>query len=60
MIKNFIRNNRIYFWVTGILRKSLFTPLTKLFISLGITPGHLALLNAQFMLDFLGFDLLAS
>ena len=35
-------------------------PLTKLLISLGTTSGHLTLLNAQFMLDFLGLDLLAS
>ena len=38
---------RSCFWVTGILRKSLLT--TKLLINLGITSGHLALLNAQFM-----------
>ena len=49
-----------YFWVTGILRKTLLTPLTKLLISLGIGLGHLTLLNAQFMWDFLGLDLLAS
>ena len=47
---------KIYFWVMGILRKSLLTPLTKLLISLRITLSHLALLNAQFMLDFLGLD----
>ena len=40
---------KIYFWVTGILRKSLLTTLTKLLISLGITSGHLALLNTQFL-----------
>ena len=44
----------------GILRKSLLAPLTKMFISLGITTGHLAHLNAQFMLDFLGLDLQTS
>ena len=38
----------------------LLTPLTKLLISLGITSGHLALLNAQFMSDLLELDLLAS
>ena len=47
---------KIYFWVMGILRKSLLT----LLISLGITSGHLALLNTQFMLDFPGLDLLDS
>ena len=51
---------KIYFWVMGILRNSLLTPLTKLFLSLGIASGYLALLNDQFMLDFLGLDLLAS
>ena len=43
-----------------ILRKSLWTPLTKLLISLGITSCHLAVLNVLFMLDFLGLDLLTS
>ena len=38
----------------------LLTPLTKLLISLGITSGHLAILNVQFMLDLLGLDLFAS
>ena len=50
---------KIYFWVMVILRKSLLTPLTKLLISLGITSGHLVILNAQFMLDLLGLDSLA-
>ena len=50
---------KIYFCVMGILKKSMLTPLTKLLIRLGIISGHLALLNAQFMLDFLGLDLLA-
>ena len=51
---------KIFFWVMGILRKSLLIPLTKLLISLGIISGHLALLNTQFMLGFFGLDLLAS
>ena len=51
---------KIYFCAMGILRKSLLTTLTRLFISFGITSGDLALLNAQFMLDFLGLDLFAS
>ena len=44
----------------GILRKSLLKPLRKLLISFGITSGHLVLLNAQFMLDFPGLNLVAS
>ena len=59
-IKSEFEQIKIYFWVTGILRKPFLTPLTKLFISLGITSGHLALLNVQFIFDFLGLDLLAS
>ena len=59
-IKSKFEQIKIHFWVTGILRKSLLTPLTIVFISLGITSSYLALLNAQFMLDFLGLDLLAS
>ena len=51
---------KIYFWVTGIMRKSLLTSQTKLLINLGITSGYLDLLNALFMLDFLGLYLLAS
>ena len=51
---------KISFWVIGILRKSLLTPLTKLFISLGITSGHFDLLNGQFILDFFGLNLLVS
>ena len=42
LIKNLFLGN-------GFLRKSLLTPSTKLFISFGITLGHLAVLNAQFM-----------
>ena len=57
-LKENLNNLKFYFWGRGITRKSLLTPLTKLFISLGITSGHLAFLNAQFMLDFLGLDLL--
>ena len=52
-----IKKFKFYFRVMGILRRSLLTPLKKLFISLGITSSHLALLNAQFMLNFLGLDL---
>ena len=59
-IKANLNKLNIYFWVIGILRKSLSTSLTKLSISLGITSSHLVLLNTQFMLDFLGFDLLPS
>ena len=51
-LKVILNRLKIYFWVTGILWKLLLSPLTKLSISLGITSGHLALLNAQFMLDF--------
>ena len=51
---------KINFCVMGIPRKLLLTLLTKLLISLGITSGHLAFLNVQFMLDFFGLDLLAS
>ena len=49
----------LFFWVMGILRNSLLTPLTKLnMFSNNIRP--LSLLNAQFMLDFLGLDFQAS
>ena len=44
----------------GVLRKSFLTPLKKPLISLGITSGYMALENAQFMLDSLGLDHLAS
>ena len=59
-IKSEFEQIKNLFWVTGTLRKSLLTPLTKLLISLGITSAHLAFLNAQLMLDFFGLDLLAS
>ena len=51
---------KIHFWITGFLRRLLLTPSTKLFISLGIRSGHLALLNVLYMLDFPGLDLLVS
>ena len=50
---------KIHLWVMDILRKLLLMPLRKLSRSLGITSGHLALLNAQFLLHFLRLDLLA-
>ena len=59
-IKSNLNRLKIYFWVMRILRKLLLTPLTKLLISFGITSGYLALLNAQFILDFFGLDLQAS
>ena len=59
-IKANLNRLKIYFWVTGILRKSLLIPLTRLLISLRITSGHLAFLNGQLMLHSLVLDLLAS
>ena len=58
-LKGHVNRLQIYFWVTGILRKSLLTTLRKL-LSLGITSGHLALLIVQFMWDFSGLNLLVS
>ena len=59
-IKSEFDQIRIHFWVMGILKKALLTPLTKQLVSLGITSGYLALLNIQFMLDFLGLNPLTS